>query len=337
VWIFHEGKQREWIVEGSKKEARAFEASKRVELVAERSVSNRASPTLTAFCRTVYEPHAERTLKESTWKKVRRYQVSTLREHLGGLKLTELEGDAIERFKRARHAAKIRPTSINNELRVLARILSHARSLKYPCTGEKLVKEKVRGAPRAKAWTSEEVARIFAAAREHVPEILPMLVFLANTGCRKGEAIVSEWSWIDDARGLLCIPSNEAWQPKNGLPREVALSAGVRLSLAGPKRSEQFLFPNRFGQRYAAFPEELFRRVIRAAKASGSPHRFRHTFASHFLAKVPDMFLLAKVLGHSHNRVTELYSHLLPGHLERAKDAVHLVPELTPARSHRTG
>jgi hypothetical protein len=40
------------------------------------------------------------------------------------------------------------------------------------------------------------------------------------------------------------------------------------------------------------------------------------------------MFLLAQVLGHSHQRVTALYSHLLPGHLLRARDAVNMAPAL---------
>ena len=47
-------------------------------------------------------------------------------------------------------------------------------------------------------------------------------------------------------------------------------------------------------------------------------------YASHFLRDVPDLFELARVLGHSHVRVTELYTHRLPGHLERARNAVDL-------------
>jgi hypothetical protein len=34
------------------------------------------------------------------------------------------------------------------------------------------------------------------------------------------------------------------------------------------------------------------------------------------------------LLGHSHQRVTELYAHLLPGHLARARNAVNLSPTL---------
>lgn len=46
---------------------------------------------------------------------------------------------------------------------------------------------------------------------------------------------------------------------------------------------------------------------------------------------VPDLFPLAHVLGHSHQRVTELDAHLLPGHLARARNALNLSPMLQTA------
>jgi integrase len=62
----------------------------------------------------------------------------------------------------------------------------------------------------------------------------------------------------------------------------------------------------------------------RDAKLRGGPHTSRRTFASHFLMRVPDPHQLAGILGHSQTRVTELYTHLLPGHLDRARNAVNL-------------
>ena len=45
----------------------------------------------------------------------------------------------------------------------------------------------------------------------------------------------------------------------------------------------------------------------------------------------PDVFLLAKLLGHSEARTTKLYSHLLPDHLARARNAVSLAPQVGPS------
>jgi hypothetical protein len=36
----------------------------------------------------------------------------------------------------------------------------------------------------------------------------------------------------------------------------------------------------------------------------------------------PDLFALGRLLGHSHVRVTEIYGHLLPGHLDEARNVV---------------
>jgi len=63
----------------------------------------------------------------------------------------------------------------------------------------------------------------------------------------------------------------------------------------------------------------------------GGPHRTRHTFASHFLASKADLFLLGRLLGHGHTRVTELYSHLIPEHLAEARNVVSFAAEARAA------
>jgi len=63
----------------------------------------------------------------------------------------------------------------------------------------------------------------------------------------------------------------------------------------------------------------------------GGPHTLRHSFATHFLQTRPDVYLLARVLGHSDVAVTRLYSHLLPDHLERARNAVSFAPSVGPS------
>jgi integrase len=324
VVIWRSGLPNEWIVEGTKDEARAFESRKRVELDAARPTT-RTSPSFRDFCESVYQPHAEQHLKASTWSKVRVYQVTTLAAHLGELKLSAITLEDVEAFKRAR-GAQVKPSSVNNELRVLRTILSYAKAQGYPTSSVTWKPLPVRGQGRVRVWSAEQVTRLFEAARRIEPDLLPILVFLANTGCRKGEALACEWSWIDFPGEMIRIPSNEAWQPKNGMPREVPLSRALKAVLSGPRKHERWLFPTRHGGRYAEFPKDAFAAVRTAAGLVGGPHTLRHTFASLFLASCPDMFLLAQVLGHSHARITELYSHLLPGHLARAKNAVDLGP-----------
>lgn len=331
VRIFAHAKLNEWIVRGSKREAEAFEARKRIELDAGHLPSTRTAPSFATFCVDVYRPHAKKHLKESTWNKVRRYQVETLCEHFGDLKLTELSLEVVERFKEAR---AVRPSSVNNELRILRTILNYAVERGYPVAQVKWKKLPTRGPSRVHVWSATQIAQLFAVTLVEAPELAPMLAFLANTGCRKGEAIACERSWIDLDGGMIRIPSNDVWRPKNGLPREVPISSSLRRVLEGKQRSARWTFPNRNGDRFAEFPKDVFARLREAAGLKGGPHTLRHSFASLFLSRCPDMFLLAQVLGHSHQRVTELYSHLLPDHLSRARNAVDLpLPEPEPENS----
>ncbi len=328
VIIWARGKPHEWTVEGLKRDAERWEARKRVELAAD-PLALRRAVSFREFSTAVYEPFAEKHLASSTWDNVRIYQVAALVKFFGTSRLTEITATEVEQFKERRATDGLENVSINNELRVLKTVLRHALAMGYEVTIPQWRRLPERGNGRVKAWTSDELQRLFDACRDVCPEILPMVVYLANTGCRKGEAIAAEWSWIDFDAGLIRIPVNEYWRPKSGRAREVPLANAVRVWLQGTRRHERWVFPTFRGcERYVRFPEEQFRDVKRAAKLSGSPHVLRHSFASHFLARCPDLFLLSKILGHSSTRITELYSHLLPGHLDRAKGVVEISPAM---------
>jgi len=115
-------------------------------------------------------------------------------------------------------------------------------------------------------------------------------------------------------------------------PREIPISDALLPWLEGP-RTSPYVFPTtrgpRKGSRYACWPALAFDRARDSAGLTGGVHQLRHTFASHFLARCPDLGLLAEVLGHSDMAVTRLYKHLLPDHLERARNAFQVA--LSPA------
>ena len=335
IVVWTEGRRTETTFRGTKAEAERTEASLRLR-AAEPASLQRDPPSFRDFCETIYAPHAALHLRSTTWESVRVYQIRYICLVIGDLKLTEITPAAVERYKLERAALNldkrkgakpVGPSTINNELRVLGTIMRFARDLGYPCQEPKWKKLPIRSHPRVRVWTTAQVVELYTQARAVAPEVEALLVFLANTGCRKGEALACEWSWIDMRRRLVCIPSNEVWRPKNGMPREVPLNRSLVALLEQQEgKHERWVFPTAHGGRYANFPKDLFWRARDAAKLTGGVHTLRHTFASHFLERVPDMLLLAEVLGHSSTRVTALYSHLLPGHLERARNAVELAP-----------
>ena len=332
IVIYVRGKRRDRIFRGTRAEAEAYEARERLKMEAEDpDLDLRTVPKFSHFCVTRYSPHAEVHLKDTTWKK-RRYQVATLIEYFGKFKMSEIHPSRITGFKKKRRRDGLNPVSVNNELRILRRILNFAKSRNIPVvtTSVEFLPEPKRG--RVKVWTEKEVARLFEACLKEAPDILPILVFLANTGCRRGEALALTWPNVNLDNGLIEITPSEEWQPKDGEPREIPISDVLMPWLSGERASAKWVFPcPSTGNRYAFWPERKFQRAQKAAGLSGGVHTLRHTYASHFLQKQPDLFLLARVLGHSDVAVTKLYSHLLPDHLARAKNAVSFEPSIGPA------
>jgi integrase len=329
VVIFHKGERCDRVVVGSKADAVAFEARMRVEIEREGDGAMRVVPTLSDFCARLYRPHAELKLKRSTWYK-QQFLVAEIMNALGNLRLNECGTvEAGERYARLRRGDGLKPVSVNNELRVLRRILNYARERGFvvPAPTFKLLKE--TGSGRVKVWTVDEANRLLQAWAEVSPSILPLVLFLLNTGCRKGEALALTWDHVDLPGGMIRIWPSEEWQPKNGKPREVPISKALLPFLSGARASEKWVFPCKSGGRYAAWPKLQFDRARKKAGLVGGPHICRHTFASHFLQAQPDLPLLAKLLGHSDIAVTRLYSHLLPDHLERARNAVNFTSPIT--------
>jgi integrase len=335
IRIWSAGRRQDWIVHGSKSDAEAFEARKRVEIEATGVVERRVVPTFSSFCVDTYKPHAKVHLRATTWS-TRRYHLATLIEHLGHLKLTAIGAPQIEAFKQARLAAGVKPISVNNELAVYEAVRSYARHLHVPVAEGQIKKLPVKEKSRLLVWSKDDVHQLLTCCAKISASLVPLVVFLANTGCRCGEALALTWSDVDLAARMVRITPSEEWQSKSGKPREIPISDDLLGVLQALPRRCRHVFATRAGERYACWPKREFNRARDLARLKGGPHTLRHTFASHFLKQVPDLFLLARVLGHSDTRVTKLYSHLLPEHLARARNAVSFAaPTATPSATEK--
>lgn len=426
--------RQEWIVHGSKKEAQTFEAQKKIERAAagRGTKQTRAAYDFATFCIDKYWPHARKHLASSTIG-VRKYQLDTLARFLGRYKLTAITTEVVEEYKDWRvetyedeHESPIQPSTVNTELTKLQAVLTYARTIHIPAAEPTILPLPEGGTRRVRVWTEEQIASLFVAAERLAPHLIPLLVFLANTGCRPGEALAALRTWVDVPHRMLRIEPNDYWQPKDRQPREIPISDAL---LPFVKRGEsEHLFLNTDGDPWQTFPDLTFNiarnaaghanicgrwvrptpgpkrggkadaaileHIARHPEASaaavaaaigltvngtksalrrltqrgaiatndggtrsterqvakpsatpkagectcgaqglrGGPYTLRHTFASNFLRRHPDMFLLAKLMGHSHTRVTELYSHLLPDHLAAARNVVNFAPSAGPAK-----
>jgi integrase len=326
VTVFANGKQHEWIVEGTRADARRYEDTKRQEFRARPAANIRAEPRFVTLCVDHYRPYAEMHLGARTWRKVRRYQIENLGEHFGDVRVSDL-APLVDAYKRSCLDRGVLASTINHDLKTLRTILRWAYKRGLISFVPDFTLLPVAGKRRVHCWNMADVRRLYEVMAEKTPWLVPIFHFLLETGCRKGEAIEARWAWVDWERRMLRIPVTATWHPKDKDARDVPLGEALMVSLRSMERSDSgVIFPSRFGGRWAEFPDREFRRIVRDAGLKGGPHTTRHTYASHFLSARPDLMLLASVLGHSHTRVTELYAHLLPDHLERARDAVQLSP-----------
>ena len=380
VWrgdLWHQGRRTKLTFRGTAKEAKVYEAQKRLEIEQRGIVKGRDVLTFAEFLDRKYELMAKIELGEGTWK-IRVYKLKPLRKHFGSIKLTKLTEQHIEAYKQWRRRSIAKET-VNGELNVLSAVLTYARNIKVPCATLKIRRFRIRKSSKGniKVYSRSEVGFILAASAIVAPKFVLLVKFLFETGCRKSEAINLRWRRVDLDRGLAKIwnevdedddddetegtrTDGDASYTVKSVEREVPLSDELVVALKEWKLkvgTSEWVFPvttNRMGTRggkYAEFPDGTWARVLdkatelaraedpKARTITGGPHRCRHTYASHYLKAKPDLFALGRLLGHSHVRVTEIYGHLLPGHLDEARNVVTFEPaaigttpgtELTP-------
>lgn len=149
--------------------------------------------------------------------------------------------------------------------------------------------------------------------------------FLYSTGCRISEAISVKWGEIDFGRGTLIVTG------KGGKDRLVVLGAPAVKALAdlrnelNARRSDlvgdasDVFLSDRLGRISARFVERRMKRYLAEADLPTdlTPHKLRHSFATHLLDAGADLRSVQEMLGHASLSTTQIYTHVS---IERLKD-----------------
>jgi site-specific recombinase XerD len=86
------------------------------------------------------------------------------------------------------------------------------------------------------------------------------------------------------------------------------------------------LFVNKFGDRLTARSvQRMLKKYLVAAGLDPSltPHKLRHSFATHMLDGGADLRSVQELLGHANLSTTQIYTHITPERLKKVYEKAH--------------
>jgi len=326
-----------------------------------------------------------------TWSRGRDVRASTLERYrialerhilpaLGHVKVRELDRPKVARFLAQKRTEAdslqgqkgdktegrrvLSRGSVLHLLTTLGAILTAAVAYQlvvaHPLRG--LVKElrlTRRKGEKIKAFDVEQLARLYAVAREEAPDALPALAVMGAAGLRLGEALALKWDHVDFGTARLYVREQLGGAPlKDGEERTVDMAADLSALLADTlrQRREAAFREGRTPSPYVTIPDFekgtdakarqraiklVSRRMARVLKLAGlpthhTPHSLRHTFASVLISAGVSPAYVQRQLGHSSIALTvDLYGRWLPIAVPGAVDRLGAC--LTGASGDATG
>jgi integrase len=170
-------------------------------------------------------------------------------------------------------------------------------------------------------------------AGQNIP-LYSLVVGLLNTGARLGEVLSLVWRDVDMKRGVVSIlTTKHAARGRKAKVRRIPMNQTLRELLEG-LQAESGGKPD---EKVFCIPRNNLRRKFERACDLAEIghcriHDLRHTAASFMVARGVPLHVVKEVLGHSTIQTTMRYSHLQPGALGTATEALNLGGAKTSAR-----
>jgi integrase/recombinase XerD len=215
-------------------------------------------------------------------------------------------------------------------LRGFFRFLVRERTIEADPTS--LIDRPKLGRRLPRTYSFEEIERLLAAPDVKTPRGLlhaAMIQLMYASGLRVTELCSLALADLDRQRGVVSVLG------KGGKRRlvpvgEVALEhvdaylEHVRPNAAAPNERVLFVSPRGGGMTRQGF-WKLLRKYARGAGIAGalSPHKLRHSFATHLLRGGADLRAVQAMLGHADLGTTEIYTRVAQDHIHAAHTKAH--------------
>ena len=235
-----------------------------------------------------------------------------------------------------RHVSDFLLSMANRRLdgKTIARARVSIRQLHKFLLAEKVVSENVTDHVDApKTWrrvpdvlSAEEIERLLAAPK---PDLLgtrdrAMLEVLYGSGLRVSELVGLTLDQVELDRGLLRAFGKGS--KERLVPMGDAAVEALREWLAVRPAGARHVFVNKDGRRMSR--QGFWKRLRQHALAAGitkklSPHKLRHSFATHLLERGADLRSVQAMLGHADISTTQIYTQVSRARLKSLIDEKH--------------
>lgn len=156
----------------------------------------------------------------------------------------------------------------------------------------------------------EEISRLFEAIPRRKSRLIARMLYAS--GVRLSELLALRVEDCELDEGIAWVRSG-----KGGKDRMVLLGARIVGELQGHLRTERItqgpLFRGRGGGALGPVTvQQMIKRAARKAKITKpvTPHKLRHSFATHLREAGEDLRIIQDLLGHSHLQTTQIYTHV---------------------------
>jgi integrase len=244
---------------------------------------------------------------------------------IGKRPLSEIAPIHLEKIKHEMAKAELSPRSIHYCLAVVRQVFNFAIRRDLFDGGNPVckVKKPTSDNRRMRFLSQVEAGLLLAEVKRRSIDSWRITLLSLHCGMRFGEIAALTWADIDLERNTICIRN-----PKNGRTRHAYLTETVRAAILEmePGGKSDLVFPDRSGQKRKAM-SDAFDRAVTALKLNegiDDPrqkivfHSCRHSFASWLAEAGTPLQVIRELLGHKTLAMTERYSHLLPGTLQKA-------------------
>ena len=215
---------------------------------------------------------------------------------------------------------KVSPATVNRKLSALSAMTSTAYDLDL-ISSKPSIKSEKEPEGRQRFLTEAEEEAILGWLGERHPDLVDVVKFLIDTGMRVSEAINLQWANLETDGlafhdGRINLTSG---QTKTSRSRTIPLTSAA-LAILMRRRDMDTPFAGIHYRRLALRFEQAA-----AALELGTDvvlHTCRHTFASRLVQRGVDLYVVAKLLGHSSIVTTQRYAHL---HTANMDDAISVL------------